>query len=150
VRRSHDISNARLFLLLIMTLATLDGVSCWLGPFVLVPQAIAITALWAALAVDTSRERWGVFAFTAVAMVLPFALQLLGVFSPAWRFSGGELVLAARGVRLTSEGTIPGLIWSATTFAVIPVVYFGRIRDALSAAERQLFVQAWHLKQLLR
>lgn len=27
--------------------------------------------------------------------------------------------------------------------------FLGRVRDALSAAERQLFLQAWHLRQLL-
>jgi hypothetical protein len=34
------------------------------------------------------------------------------------------------------------------TFCVLQPVLLGGLRDALSAAERKLFLHAWHLKKL--
>jgi serine/threonine-protein kinase len=51
-------------------------------------------------------------------------------------------------VRLESPSTTLALLYTSVTFTVLQPVLIGGLRDALSAAERKLFLQAWHLRQL--
>jgi serine/threonine-protein kinase len=149
-RKKPDISNARALLITFLAFATIASVTCWLGPFVLVPEACAAAALWMGLACPTRRERVMVLAIGVLAVLVPFALELLHVFPPAFVFKDGDLVLTARALRLTPERTVPMLVYASATFVALPGLFMGKVRDALSAAERQLFLQAWHLRQLLR
>jgi serine/threonine-protein kinase len=149
-RKTRQFSNARMLLTALLTFATIASVTCWLGPFVLVPQACAAATLWIALACHTRRERWLILATGVLAVLFPFGLELLRVFPPAYVFENGNLVLAARALRLAPERTVPMLVYSSVTFVALPCLFMGKVRDALSAAEKQLFLQAWHLRQLLR
>jgi len=63
---------------------------------------------------------------------------------------GDNLTLVARALRLAPRTTVPVLFYASVTFVALPAIFLGSVRDALSAAERQLFLQAWHLRQLLR
>src|SRR5262249_30467342 len=134
----------------ILVFVTLASVACWLGPFVLVPEACAVATLWIALMCHRREERWAVVATGVLALLAPFGLELLGAFPPAFVFKNGDLVLTARAVRLSPEWTIPMIVYSGVSFVAMPGLFIGGVRDALSAAERQLFLQAWHLRQLLR
>lgn len=121
--------------------------SCWLGPFVLAPLAACATAVMFVVH-STRRERpWliGVWAFAAVA---PFAVEQLGLVPPAYSFHAGELVLHARALELPPGPTILALVYTSVSFLVLLCVFVGRLRDQQRAAERRLFVQAWHLRQL--
>ena len=40
------------------------------------------------------------------------------------------------------------LLVSSVLLVLTPAVLVGRMRDALSAAERRLFMHSWHLRQL--
>ena len=130
--------------------ANIAGLACWLGPFVLVPQAAAVVALWGASAFEMPRERWTVIGMGIASVVLPLALELLRLVPPSWELSSGNLVLLSRAVRLSPEWTLPALVWASVTFTILPGVAIGNLRKRLGAAERQLFMQSWQLKQLLR
>jgi serine/threonine-protein kinase len=41
------------------------------------------------------------------------------------------------------------LLLTSIAMVVIPGLLMGRMRDALTAAERRLFLQAWQLRQLV-
>ena len=43
----------------------------------------------------------------------------------------------------------PMLLHAGVPFAAMPAIFLERVREALSAAERQLFFQGWHPRQLL-
>jgi serine/threonine-protein kinase len=149
LRRSGDLSEARVHGLSALTLLTLASVSSFMGPFVLVPQAIAVTTLYIALQCRTARERRVVIAMGAAAAALPFALELLGVLPPAYTFADGNVTLLGRLLPLTPRTTQPLLVYASVTFVALPAVLLGGVRDALSSAERRLFLQAWHLRQLV-
>jgi hypothetical protein len=119
------------------------------GPFVLEPQAHAVPTLWSALQAREARERRAVIAMGVAATAAPFALELLGVLPPAYAFERGNLTLLARAVRLAPHTTVPMLLYVSVMFVALPAVFLGRVRDALSAAERKLFLQAWHLRELV-
>jgi uncharacterized membrane protein YhaH (DUF805 family) len=80
--------------------------------------------------------------------VAPFLVEFSGLVPPAYSFVNGDLVLHARSLRLPEGPTIAGLIYLSASFLVLLCIFVGRLRDRQRAAERSLFVQAWHLRQL--
>jgi serine/threonine-protein kinase len=120
-----------------------------MGPFVVVPQIAAVLTLGIALQYHTPRERAVVIAMGTLATAAPFGLELLGLVPPAYVFADGNVTLLARAVRLSPHTTLPLLFYASVSSTALPAILLGRVRDALSAAERRLFLQAWHLRQLV-
>ena len=127
--------------------AITSALSCWLGPFVLSPVAAASAVAWLTFQSDR-RERKVLMALGALAMIVPFALELSGIVPRSFTFEGGALVLHPRALFLPPLGTTLALVYTSVTFCVLQPVLLGGLRDALSAAERKLFLHAWHLRQL--
>jgi serine/threonine-protein kinase len=135
-----------------LALALLSGavvatVSGWLGPFVLVPLAACATAVMFVMHSTHAERRWLLAVWVGAALA-PFAAEALGVFPPAYSFRGGDLILHARGIELSPGPTIIALVYTSVSFLVLLLVFVGRLRDRQREAERRLFVQAWHLRQL--
>jgi serine/threonine-protein kinase len=149
LRRQSELSLGRVMIVTGLTFATLASVSCWMGPFVLVPQASAIVTLWITLHSATRRERWMLVAMGLLSVIVPYVLQIVGVLPPSYVFADGNITIVARALRLAPNITVPTLLYTSLAFVALPPIFLGRMRDALSAAERQLFLQAWHLRQLL-
>ena len=121
--------------------------SCWLGPFVLVPTAA--TAVTLLFATQTSRkERSAAVIMGTACVALPFLIELTGLLPPAFSFVDGDLVLHARAVELPAVGTWLAVAWTSISFTAIPTVYFGRLKDDLTSAERRLFLHAWQLGRM--
>ncbi len=132
-----------------LILATIASVTCFMGPFVVVPPIAAAVTLYLTLLHRTARQRWVVITMGALAVAVPFVLELLHIFPPAFAFSDGNVILFGRAIRLAPETTLPLLLYAGVTSVVLPAGVLGLVRDALSTAERRLFLQAWHLRQLL-
>jgi serine/threonine-protein kinase len=146
--RRNDATAPRHMLALASLVAALCGaLSCWLGPFILAPVAGASTMIWFTLYTDR-RWRWVLVVLGGLAMLVPFLLELVGWIPPSFRFEGGNLVLMPRALHLPPTGTTFALVYTSVTFCVLQPVLLGGMRDALSAAERKLFLHAWHLRQL--
>jgi serine/threonine protein kinase len=136
----------------VLTMAALLGTtlalsSRWLGPFVLVPVATGTIAMLFA-ARCTRRERPWILLIWSLALLAPFGVELLHVFPPAYTFQGGDLVLHARALRLPEGPTMSALAYTSLAFMVLPILFLGQLRDRQRNADRRLFVQAWHLRQL--
>jgi serine/threonine-protein kinase len=127
--------------------ATVAFCSSWLGPFVLVPIAACATGMMFVVHC-TRRERPWLIATWVLALLVPYAIELAGVAPPAYSFRPGELVLHARSLELPRGPTLAALAYTSVTFVVLLAVFVGRLRDKQREAERRLFVQAWHLRQL--
>jgi serine/threonine-protein kinase len=149
LRQKRDLSVGRVITLTAAAFATLSSVACWMGPFVVVPQAASVATLWITLHCQTRRERWMVVAMGVLSVAIPFVLEASGVFPPAYTFTDGNLTLVSRALYFGPHTTLPMLFYAGVTFVALPAIFLGRVRVALSAAERQLFLQAWHLRQLL-
>jgi hypothetical protein len=135
------------FGLAVLSAVTVAGASCWLGPFVLVPAASVGSAVFFVIH-STQRERPWLIGTWTLASVAPFLVEFSGLVPPAYSFVNGDLVLHARSLRLPEGPTIAGLIYLSASFLVLLCIFVGRLRDRQRAAERSLFVQAWHLRQL--
>ncbi len=149
MRQRRVLTTIHALLLSALVFATVASVACFLGPFVLVPQAMAVATMWIALQCHERYERWTVIGMGALATAAPFVLEWLGVFAPGYAFEHGDLVLRARVVRLTPQLTIPLLLYVSVTFVTLPILFLTGVRDTLSKAERKLFLQAWHLRQFV-
>ncbi len=121
--------------------------SCWLGPFVLAPVAASSCMAWLTFQSDR-RERWILMSFGGLAVLVPFLLEALGWVPRSFSFEAGALVLHPRALFLPPAGTTLALVYTSVTFCVLPPVLLGGMRDALVAAERKLFLHAWHLRRL--
>jgi serine/threonine-protein kinase len=122
--------------------------SCWLGPFVLVPIA-SVTILMFRLAYSRPAERRPLIALALAAVLVPFALELVGLLPPSFAFEGGGLLLLPRALELRPTSTTLALLWSNLMFIVTPALVLARLRDELSRAERRLAMHALQLRQLL-
>src|SRR6185312_11602488 len=92
VSRSTDARTARAadVALVASTLAIVASVGV-VGPFMLLPGIAAVNTILYVATSPRSR-RWWAIAAGCLAVALPFALELLGVFPPAIAFEGGALV----------------------------------------------------------
>jgi serine/threonine-protein kinase len=146
-RRNGARSRVHALLLATLTAAIVALSSAWLGPFVLAPLAACATAMMF-LVHGSKTERPWLLGIWSVAALLPFAIEQLGVVPPAYTFRGDELVLHARALELPRGPTLATLAYTSVAFIVLLGFFIGRLRDKQREAERRLFVQAWHLRQL--
>ena len=120
------------------------------GPFVLVPGVVVACML--PLAVNTRAGR-GRRAFLvtmgALAIVVPYLLQLAGVLPASYSFARGAITILPWAVEFPGEQVAVFLLAESLAVIIVPMIVIGRSIDALVAAERRLFSQAWTLRQLV-
>jgi serine/threonine-protein kinase len=127
--------------------ATIAMLSSWMGPFVLVPVAAATGTLMFSTQLPRG-IRWAPIALGVAASVVPLLLEQLHLFAPGYRFADGMVTLLPRVVNLEPTSTLLALTWVSASYTIIPAVYLGTVGDALTEAQRKLFLQAWHLDRL--
>lgn len=145
-RRRVDAVHATVLLLLSSVVIGLASVV--FGPFILVPGLAATNTIFFSL-YASRRMRWMVSAIAALTVVVPFVLEWSGVVPPAYRFFEGGFVVQARAAELRAVPTLVCLLATSVALVLTPVAMAGRLGDALAQAERQLFLQAWQLRQLV-
>jgi serine/threonine-protein kinase len=134
-----------------LMVSNLVGVVAWSrlsGPFVLTPTLLCGVLLAFAAHRSLVERRWLLLSWGAVAIVLPFVVEWLGVLDPTW-------YMASEG--LVSQSTIFGsgdlelitIFIANALFVLVVGSYASLLRRNLWHAQRDLYVQAWHLKQLL-
>ncbi|MBS1149773.1 MAG: Serine/threonine protein kinase PrkC, regulator of stationary phase [Myxococcaceae bacterium] len=146
-RRGQGMSNRSSLALLLTSSVALAGVGFVLSPFVLVPTLVATNTMFFATHFS---EKWRPLASLAgvVAVLTPVALEVVGICYPSFTFKDGGLLLLPRMTELPPNATLALLIAASVGLVVTPVVLVGRLRDSLEEAEKKLFLQAWHLKEL--
>lgn len=134
--------------LLLLSSVTIGLMSSVFGPFILIPGLAATNTMFFAMAADRSARRV-VLAMGVISIALPFFLEMTGVVPRAYDVSGEHLLVLPRAVSFPGLQTMLFLFVTSVAMVVIPGLMMGRMRDALTAAERRLFLQAWHLRQLV-
>lgn len=120
------------------------------GPFVLVPGMMVACMLPIAVSSRADHgKRTFLLVVGAVGLVAPFALQLLGVLPPSYLFANGVITIKPWAVDFPGESVGLLLVAEALAVLIVPMLVIGRSIDALVAAERRLFAQAWTLRQLM-
>ena len=120
-----------------------------LGPFVIVPSVICAIMIGLSTGPQLIDRLWLVMGVGLTTLVLPIILEAVGVFGETWTIEGGKLIVSSEVIHLGGAATSTFLI-VANVAVIIVVTLFGRsIVASRRAAQRQIEIQAWHLRQLL-
>ena len=120
-----------------------------LGPFVLVPVIIAAGLL----SMTANRTLFSrpllVVAWLFAALLVPMVLERFGVFQETWTMVDGGVCSTSAMFKGKSSLDATMLIVGNLVFLLAIAVYSIRVNRASSDARQDLFVQAWHLGQLV-
>jgi serine/threonine-protein kinase len=139
--------QTRYSLIIMTNLAIASG--AWLfGPFLLVPALAAVNALAIIVAADRSRRGPAIF-LGCVAILLPLVLEWTGVNVPSYAFVNGRFEVLPRALEFPETPTLVFLLVTNVALLVTAALFVGRFKDALTATENRLYLQTWHLRQLV-
>jgi serine/threonine protein kinase len=136
-------ASARLVIVIGNAMAAASAVV--LGAFLLTPGFVAINAMASAVAFDR-RDRVWALASGALAIVAPIAYEL--AIEHRYSFEAGRLSIAPGAIVLDALPVLALLTAGSVATVVSGVLATARLRQTLSAAELQLQLQAWQLREL--
>jgi len=114
-----------------------------LAPAVTCAMAVSLTAY--PQLIDHARV---VVAMLVTSWSIPVLLERLGILESTWRIDHGEVI--SRSTLMTLDGSSPVLL---VVFSVLTIIVTALFASALARsrreAQRQVEIQAWHLRQLL-
>jgi hypothetical protein len=98
-------------------------------PFAMRPAALIVTIL--------------------LGFLVPIVLEITGVITKTWEIANGVLVSHAGALELQGSGSMAMIIGGSVVTIAIAGVHAAVTAKAYRGAQRQLVMQAWHLRQLL-
>ncbi|MBA3453734.1 MAG: serine/threonine protein kinase [Deltaproteobacteria bacterium] len=119
------------------------------GPFVLTPlmlcaAAIAITPIrW------VNERSWIVVAWITTAVLLPIILEWGAVLPKTWEIADGRMTIISDVIRSHGHRDELVLIFGTLMFTIVIGLFTLAIHKRRRTVQEQLYVQAWHLRQLL-
>jgi hypothetical protein len=119
------------------------------GPFVLTPlmvccSVVALTAIpW------INQRTWVVVTWTVVAVMAPVVLEWVGALPKTWAISGGRMTIISDVIRTRGVIDEVSLVFASLLFTLVIATFALGISRRRRLGQQQLFVQAWHLRQLL-
>jgi serine/threonine protein kinase len=145
-RKTSDAWNLGLFLATSLTISLMSSI---FGPFVLVPAFASTNGMFFAL---DGRRGLRPLSLTigVLAIALPFLGALTGFYASPYSFTpDGALVIRSSMVVFSPALTLSFLFVTSVAVAFTPTLLAGRFRDELKRAEDRVFMNAYHLRQLL-
>jgi serine/threonine-protein kinase len=118
------------------------------GPLVLTPALAAMTVGMFMLEPDRGEHRWFLAGGVAV-VVVPWALEQLGLLAPSMTIAGDALVLHPRVADFEPIATTLMLLGSSVAAILVIGRTVATMTSALRTTRRRLALHAWHLDQLL-
>jgi serine/threonine-protein kinase len=149
VARARDGRTARAadLALLTSTLAIVVSVGV-VGPFMLLPGIAAVNTILYVATAERSRRPWAIAA-GCLGVLLPFALEIAGVFPPAFAFEGGALVALPQILAFPRVPTLVFLLATNLSVILVASLFVARFRDTLHATQERLTFQTWQLRQFV-
>jgi len=148
-RRQAAPSDAAGAVVLAISTATIALASIHVGPFILVPGWAAQNTLVFAMHASKGGRRTAVILLGTLAILVPLALELLGVVPSSFAFADGRLTITSRVAELAFTPTVVLLTTLSVALAVIPSLIVARAHDAAEEAKERLAAHLWHLRQLV-
>ena len=119
------------------------------GPFVLTPLMICC-AIVAITAVPWVNQRsWILVAWTVTTVLLPILLEWASILPKTWEIAGGRMTVISDVIRTHGFVDELALVFSTLLFTLVLGGFTLGISKRRRLGQEQLFVQAWHLRQLL-
>ncbi len=123
--------------------------SAWLfGPFMYLPSLCAANVLVFCAGVDR-RSRTVALVLGALAIIVPFAAEELGIVATSTRALGDHLEILSRAIEFPAVPTKLVLLAQALGTVILPAFLVGAERDARAKAERRLAIQAHQLAEFV-
>jgi hypothetical protein len=119
------------------------------GPLIIAPAVTCVMAVSLTSYPQLIDRAKSVIALLALSWSVPVFLERIGVLRSTWWVAEGEVVSTSSLVTIGGTSTAPLLIVAN----IITIVVIGLFANALARsrrdAQRQMEIQAWHLRQLL-
>jgi hypothetical protein len=130
--------------------AVLIGLVCRLvGPFMIAPMLVVTTLM--AYAVHPAFGRMPIIAGTlGLGVAVPWLLEIAGVIAPTYRFVDGSIVLSSPTVTLSSLPVQIALALVLVMLVGVTAVLLRGMSIGQREVTKQIELQAWHLRQLVR
>ena len=119
------------------------------GPFVLTPLMICCALVAMTPIAWINQRTWVTVTWTLVAVMTPILLEWLGFLPKTWGIGEGAMVVVSDFVRTHGRPDELALVFGNLLFTMVVALMLLTINRERRASQRQLFVQAWHLRQLL-
>jgi eukaryotic-like serine/threonine-protein kinase len=119
------------------------------SPFILTPALITGMLMSSTSMPWINDRRWPILVWAGVATLAPFVLEHFGVFAPTWSLDVAGL--HTHGTVFVTTTAIDATVIAAANVIIVLLLagyMLGIARDR-RMAQRRLYVQAWHLHQLL-
>jgi eukaryotic-like serine/threonine-protein kinase len=119
------------------------------SPFVLAPVMICGALIAVASHPWNQHRKWTIFAWAAITVVLPFALEASGVLGETWRI-GGDALHVGSALYVLDGAAATALLFTANLLFVLLVGAFALvITQRARNAQRDLHIHSWHLRHLV-
>jgi serine/threonine protein kinase len=119
------------------------------GPFVLTPLMVCCT-LAAVTAIPWINQRpWVVMSWMAATVMIPIVFEWVGVLPRTSRIDGGHMIIISDVVRTHGRFDELALAIGNLLFTGVVAWLLVAINRRRRVGQRQLFILAWHLRQLL-
>jgi eukaryotic-like serine/threonine-protein kinase len=117
------------------------------GPFVIVPGIVAATT--AMFAFNELRHLRVLVAFGIASILVPWALEHIGVLAPSYSYGDDALVVHANFVSFPQLPTEVTLVFANVGTVLMAALALSRARRGLHDARKRLAVQKWQLEQIV-
>ncbi len=129
------------------TLAAL--MSRMFGSLIIVPAMTCIMAL-SLMSYPQNINRAPRFILLLVASwMTPVILEWTGVLAPTWRVVEGAIISTSSMLEVGGDATVALMIFAHVMTIIVFVLFANKVAVARRDAQRQVEIQAWHLRQLL-
>jgi serine/threonine-protein kinase len=119
------------------------------SPFVLTPLLVCAALAGLTSIPAIAERRWLAMGWTVTAVMLPMALEWLGVLARTWEVSAPSVTVVGELFHTRGRGEEIALVIANLLFTVMVSWLALEISRRRLAAQRQVFAQAWHLGQLV-
>jgi hypothetical protein len=123
--------------------------STMFGPLFLIPGLAAMSTMAASFNSPTRGARALVITIGVLAVIVPLALETIGLLPPSYQFRDGVLVILPVMHEFPKTATIVFLSYIGLGHIISISLIMGRMHEARVAALHKLHVHTWQLKQLV-
>ncbi len=145
----RELSTREMFFVTIGNASLVALMSRIFGSLVVAPAVTCIMAL--SLTSYPQNIDRGRFVITTIvaSWLLPVGLELAGILQPTWRVVEGAIISTSPMVEIGGTATVALLVVTNVMTIVVFAIFANQLAVSRRDAQRQVEIQAWHLRRLL-
>ena len=144
-----SLGRARPYVHAAMKVAFVLAFSRLTGVFLLVPMVIGVQVLGMASYGPFARRPRAIWLIAFTALLLPFALEQLGVLAPTWWTTSEGLLTTGQIIDTHSTVGVASLFAGEIAIVIVIAMFTIRVASLQRDAQHRARRQAWHLQQML-